>query len=119
MNEKTDNKTIYDVFFDYEKEKSKILKPIDLNECSIHIRVLTEYLTNTDKDTKMSVIEFTQEYAENFMNYIETERNVSNMHYNKVLNFYKALFKWMIFYNYISVNPFEKISHKSNKPQEK
>ncbi len=114
MKKETDNKTIYDIFFAFKKEKSKILRTAYLNKHTIHLRVLTEYLRNTDKELNMPVSSFTELTAEKFMDYIYSVRNVSNIHYNNVLKFYKALFNWIVEQEYITINPFSLIKQKTN-----
>jgi len=110
---------IYEVFHTYLNVKEKELRAQSMRSYNSNMKILMEYLSENDEDKKMYILSFDKQTANDFMNYMYVDRNVSERKYNGILIFCKSVFGWMIQYGYIKANPFDGIKKKKEKAKKR
>ena len=110
---------IYEVFQTYLNVKGKELRTQSMRSYNSNMKILTEHLTKSDRDKKMYILSFDKQTANDFMNYMYVDRNVSERRYNGILIFCKSVFGWMIQYGYVKANPFDGIKKKKEKAKKR
>lgn len=110
---------IYEVFETYLNVKGKELRSQSMRTYNSNMKILMEYLTKRDKDKKMYILSFDKQIANDFMNYMYIDRNVSERRYNGILIFCKSVFGWMLQYSYVKANPFDGIKKKKEQAKKR
>lgn len=100
---------IFNVFDTFLKVHSKESENSTNRTYKSYIKILKEYLLRNNYDNKMYVSHFDRRIASDIMIEIKENDNYSFQTYNNYLKFYKALFNWMMQFNYITLNPFDHI----------
>ncbi|MCQ2959538.1 MAG: tyrosine-type recombinase/integrase [Bacteroidales bacterium] len=113
-----------DVAEKFLAEKKKDLRPDTMRSYSSFVCIFCGFVNRLNAKQTASTINKT--IAIRFMDYVFTERNVSNITYNNYLKCAKAFFNWCIEKSYAKENPFMAIKSKRKEdkkriliPQEK
>jgi len=106
---------IYQVFDAYINVKSKELREQSMRSYRSNMNILKKFLKKEDPEKKMYALSFTRKTANDFMNYMYLDRNVSERRFNTLVMFGKILFAWMMQYSYVKANPFDGIKKKKEK----
>jgi len=110
---------IYQVFDAYINVKSKELRKQSMRSYRSNMNILKEFLRKEDPEGKMYALSFTRKTANDFMNYMYLDRNVSERRFNTLVMFGKTLFAWMIQYGYVKANPFDGIKKKKEREKKR
>lgn len=102
-----------EVFKNFLNVKKKENKKTSFQSYSSYIEIFNKFLEK-EKLSDLIIINFNNQVANKFMNYIFLERNVSNRTYNNYRDFGISLFNWAIENLYCKANPFKPVRYKKN-----
>ena len=91
-------------------QKEKDLRPDTLRSYNSFCRIFGQWTMQAHPNCMTST--FTRELANDFLNYIYYERNVSAISHNNYMKLARTFFNWMTENGYTAENPFEKIKPK-------
>jgi integrase len=100
---------LLDVLEVYRNYITKELEKDSLRSYNSFLNFFIVYIRDKLKQQDMYVYQFTKDIASSIMIYILEDERKSSRTYNNYLIFFRALFNWMIQYNYCTINHFNTI----------